>query len=777
MAYKRVGVLRKRKVLQEEFQKEWRVIRNVEKNEIWYYNTKTKRSQWEVPKLEDSLPSIGNVSPSRKNQSNVDGNSSFTSLPKLQGLENVEHLDDLSSRPPSTMRSERSNEEENAEFPELPKMNSNSNTPQHWAFTDDRQNAASAQMQPDRSLKDTDDDGNYFLADGSRSVKLKQTIQKQLRQSKFDSISKLLVAHTSPSKGRMQNANNHMNDELSDRQVIMGRRKGGPFMVAQLKGKKTKKRNKALGMDKPKNTSLLKSIPTIRHVDDPGFEPSHEKTIDDQMEIVKNNKNVEKCFGCWIARNGGKCESHKSNKTRVLSESESILLCSNWEVDQMRRKYRAEEIQEVFEEQNTSLRYDTMRKTFVTVKECKHPIYRYTEQTKIQLNKTMRRKVHARAWIRSFLDILRTKRSSQKDRRKSVGESMLRLKTTMINTRSCQVYSDEVVHLRPVPPITQIVQGTYTQGQEGLGILFVDQENTPPTKVLPTTVCEPVKLYQPRAYEIPPSICVPIPDPDDVFKETIPLPVQNSILNPLDKTGWFERLSYRTALAATLQALSQVAACSPLPGLDSIKRTKHPPPAVVKFATFGRKPTPDGKAVGGFAAEMTVHMLVTTYVPPQYGNFSVTHIASINPGSTKDEYKPYVCISIAMEQPIYVYRILVHSLNVRRPPGITISTISPPDDFHYYGKNRPEQTGEEEPHGFCTTFTSNGLAVATDTVARSFEPSADSMSPNLTATNQTITTRVDRGYPFCEASTNGNTVLDFLHLLWVGKSSRNQGQV
>lgn len=58
---------------------------------------------------------------------------------------------------------------------------------------------------------------------------------------------------------------------------------------------------------------------------------------------------------------------------------------------------------------------------------------------------------------------------------------------------------------------------------------------------------------------------------------------------------------------------------SPVPGADELSRTKYPPVLTIKFATFSRKPTPGMMAVGGLPAEMVVHMLVSTRVPPQYG--------------------------------------------------------------------------------------------------------------------------------------------------------------
>jgi hypothetical protein len=59
----------------------------------------------------------------------------------------------------------------------------------------------------------------------------------------------------------------------------------------------------------------------------------------------------------------------------------------------------------------------------------------------------------------------------------------------------------------------------------------------------------------------------------------------------------------------------------------------------------------------------------------------------------------------------------------------------------------------------------------------SFEPSSEVATPNLPASNQTVTTHVDHTYPFCEPSNRNNTTLDFYHLLLFGTCAPNKEQV
>lgn len=94
----------------------------------------------------------------------------------------------------------------------------------------------------------------------------------------------------------------------------------------------------------------------------------------------------EVCFNCWSAGRGKKCNLHNVDKVRAINRTsspwhsmmsgelrppgllvqdgkplplkggESKLMCKNWDLGVMRRRYRAEEIQEVFAKSASSLR-------------------------------------------------------------------------------------------------------------------------------------------------------------------------------------------------------------------------------------------------------------------------------------------------------------------------------------------------------------------------------------------------------------------------------------
>ncbi|CAM9805652.1 unnamed protein product, partial [Heterosigma akashiwo] len=219
---------------------------------------------------------------------------------------------------------------------------------------------------------------------------------------------------------------------------------------------------------------------------------------------------------------------------------------------------------------------------------------------------------------------------------------------------------------------------------------------------------------------------------------------------------------------------------APVSGLDKIRRTKYPPPLTVKFATFARKPAPGNMAVGGLSAELTVSELVTTYVPPQYGEFSTTEKGALAPDVSPEVTLVFESLRAEPVPQVYVRRDLQHPLNSRRAPAIMLSSaVSHLDPAHpwFYGRNRPQQTGEEHPYGFRTAADCRALEVSGTLDPKTFVPGADAAQPNWPAAHGALTTHVDRSYPFCEPSNRNNTTLDYYHLLLMGAASANKEQI
>lgn len=414
-----------------------------------------------------------------------------------------------------------------------------------------------------------------------------------------------------------------------------------------------------------------------------------------------------------------------------------------------------------------SLRYDKERKRFVTVEEQKHPIYRGLSALLCAYNFTVRRKIHQAVWLRSLVDALRTGQLSGGNK----SAAMLRLRNTLFNSRWVRQYASAVAHLHPKGPVT----GTSLAERRGLVHHLVCKGDLSFIFALP--IPAPVALYLPRTYDLPAPRSIPMPKPS--YKAAPAVAMPNEFIPESHSAAWLERFVSRTAREVIAAASLQVSALSPVQGAELLRRTKYAPPQTIKFASFARKPTPGNLAVGGLAAELTVHELVQTVIPPQFGNYTVMHKSSVAPVVSLEVTANFDPKPKDSAQQVFVPRPLQHPLNSRRAPTIMVPTAADEFDKHYYGPNRPEQTGEEESHGFRTSCFASGCdtIVVKETTVQAFEPSNEVATPNLPAANQTVTTHVDHTYPFCEPSNRNNTTLDFYHLLLFGMCAPNKEQV
>ncbi|KAH8097552.1 hypothetical protein JL720_445 [Aureococcus anophagefferens] len=283
---------------------------------------------------------------------------------------------------------------------------------------------------------------------------------------------------------------------------------------------------------------------------------------------------------------------------------------------------------------------------------------------------------------------------------------MLQLRNSLMNHSFVKSYTRKTAALRPLGPVT----GTSLPERTGAAVYLAkaraDDEHYSYIRSPPVPF--PVKLFEPVVYNLPAPRTIPMPEPDYSFEGSV-LARNNNI--PEDHiAAWFERLSGAVSRDAVNAAAAQIHTLSPVPGMELLRRTKYPSPHTVKFATFSRKPTPGNKA---------------------FGNFTVMErqaiVSEVSPEITAS-FETYDCPPVTQH---FVERELQHRLNNRISPTVCIATPVLRGDRHYFGLNRPSQTGEEH----------------------------------------------DLGYPFCEPSSRNNTTLDFYHLLLVDHCSPNKEQV
>jgi hypothetical protein len=84
-----------------------------------------------------------------------------------------------------------------------------------------------------------------------------------------------------------------------------------------------------------------------------------------------------------------------------------MLLCRNWELGVMRRRYRAEELQEIFLKRDAALTFDPKSKSFNLKTELKHQVYRFADNHLTTFNKRVMMYIHAKHWLDSFAEAIR----------------------------------------------------------------------------------------------------------------------------------------------------------------------------------------------------------------------------------------------------------------------------------------------------------------------------------------------------------------------------------
>ena len=354
---------------------------------------------------------------------------------------------------------------------------------------------------------------------------------------------------------------------------------------------------------------------------------------------------------------------------------------------------------------------------------------------------------------------------------------MMRLKRTLFANASVNSYRKEIFNRLPVPPITgtswpeqiKILQVLFKQNDEAYGGIVEL------IKIFPLPVSK--FLYVQRQYHLECPRTIPMPKPEYTAEDQKNALPNNQFIPDNNPAAWFEKLCFSCVRICMNAADEQIKAMTPVPGLELIRRIKLPTPCSIKFATLGRKRTPGLLAIGGLPMELLIYQLIMTYVPPQYGNFMVMDKGAVSPGVTAEATIQFQSLVKPPVNNTYLDRPIEHPLNYRHAPTITICSHIGPEDAHFYGSNRPDQTGEKQPYGFRTSTWSAHLEIFMDTDPQAFTPSNEIVSLNTPGSNLSITTHADYTYPFCEPSTRENSTLDFFHLLLAGAMSGAKAQI
>ena len=444
--------------------------------------------------------------------------------------------------------------------------------------------------------------------------------------------------------------------------------------------------------------------------------------------IAIEKKTDTKCINCWSLGNGKMCFKHAGTEQEVYNiEAGSILMCKNWDMSVLQRRYRSEDIQEKFMKKFATLQYDTDHKQFQYEVELKHPIYKLVAKNIAKYNFRNRCKLRLKYWFRSLVNSMLSGKITGK--KAASAANIIRLKKSCRFQKKLRKLALNLQHTHPTPPVT----GTSFMEKNGsIQIIFEKTivhnglklkrkyivDGTPPT---------PKALYRPRKYEKINSVNIFLPDL-----------IQNCSENDdlIDQHLKKESQTYRL-----------------------------PSPFTKRSAIFRSKQADSSQGVGGLNAELILSQVIDMPVPPRYEDITIMDKTILTPTTNTEFNESFRSIQIEYTSQSYVERPLDHPLNHRKAPTVTIVVGLDPCKKNFLGNNRPKQTGEHENFGFRTSDWAPIPYLDSRIDTNAFIPAHDIVTANTPRRNKTITTRANNAYPLRISSSHKTSTMDYYHLL------------
>ena len=630
-----------------------------------------------------------------------------------------------------------------------------------------------------------------FLSDGKANRDLRVKIDNALKSSRFDSISKLI--------------NMDENHTLNENVLFLSKQKQDQQRCCSCGNKKLVSTNK---LQEKKHLNVQKKIAsnnikfdnpeslTVKDIRYDGLEKnSIAATRKKQQELndgknIKLGRNHEICFNCWSAGEGEYCKvTLQKNDSKEDSSDETSAYCENWGMKILRRRYRAEEIQQLYEKEIETLIYHQQSKSFRTRMEHRHPIYqtlqRYVERN---YDNSYEKKLRIHAWFRSFVILFQRKRIPglvmEGHRFKRARE-----------IASCRITTKNLIDLRKIK-------------KETLPLMLHNNRTKRKVTTEEKTWSVPIPciLFEAKKYNFDNYEPLTTPLLSSAIWQVVEPYVQSASKNGLvDKKNPFAWTKY---LSSTLLSNDNPPICTEQQSIlsnilfphvaisksieneisvnDNILSPINEHRVSMKFVIIHRKQTPNNMAVGGLPMEIRVTQLLRGVIPPCFGDFICTDKTMIIPNANS---KSVTSSSFEIEQFVnYRYNDLEelsHALNSRIAPSIMVVTgMADPNEKYHYGLNRPKQTGEESSFGFRTS-ESNDIdfhsSLDDSILPTSFIPSHDIVTFNNPTEHKSMIMRADNHYPFREPKSRTRTTQDFRHLLLINRnksiSPRNKPQI
>ena len=606
-----------------------------------------------------------------------------------------------------------------------------------------------------------------FGEDGSANPKLRDTIDSVINSTKFDSVPHLLASTNNEDtkmmcmgKGKLKTKKFHSvnqdNSNLNEEKKNLHDSTNISLRDVRFSGFDTQQITQIECKESSRNQIEKENVELNSNSDE---------ILNDE---TKDNSNAI-CFNCWSSSNSQKCSLHRKLSFDPSDDiNETTVLCKNWNFKKLIKRYRIKENQDNSSHEVFSLQYHKTAKEFTVLKEDPHPIYRILSHHIVKVNFQTKSTHRTRSWLKSLVEHLKIQSPLGEKWTKTAEK--LQQNATLRNLFQIQKLKKELLNDIPVAPVT----GTSLPERLGKIKVLVSEsflmEGTVVVQKLvvdgPTPV--PHNLYRPREYAIPdPKIILLDWKKSGKILKTACGSQSKSSFNPFSLVDELILELYKDE-SPDLKPTRSKHVKQSIP-TDEMSRGATSdlfyPLETIKFATLKRIGSSNNIAIGGLSVELIVTQIITTKIPPQFGNFNICDKTLRLPHTNSTTYDLSNTLQVDKPNLAYIDRPLVNHITNICYPRITVKVGLDPNDRHPPDFKQVDKESESYDFGFRTAIGEDVPDINCEIMAHKFVPSEDVATPNTPCGLPMMATKADLSYPFCETKSRENTVHDLAYLL------------
>lgn len=604
-------------------------------------------------------------------------------------------------------------------------------------------------LENDDSFFEIQDEKNrLFFADGSsKNVKLRSVVAQALHITPFDSMSTLLAASSGLDQSNIVPESPSVFNSHQEKLIAM------PMLKTKRSKSNKKKRKKDTKHVRESSSQelVLKDIPT-----------SANESLSNNNGNIDHQENT--CFYCWSKGTCTDClkiekEQACSEKGCEMKSSKNVLMCSKWDIDSLRRRYRSEQINDVERQSSMSLRFDKFQKKFCTIMEYKHPIYRLVAQKSIQCNRKMRRIWRANLWLKSFVDLVasgnvnggvdcdRLFKSRFTVCQKRTHERIKKVKRISKGPRKLQFKA---------PTSTQI-NDIINKNSKAYIDVFVKEGNSSRTisTIYKNEPCHHKKYFCDQYFDEH-SLLQPIAHFTELSL------VQDSFKNCLESNEYssFSETFVEWIINESIASVSTLSTDSSSLAVTNIRRCGKPRFDKVAISSARKDECTHNE---GLTRTLHISSFVKTQSFPHFGNVRKFDRQIFKPAQFTRDIEYIIPREVLNKPEAFVYRPVDDVLHEIKPFPITIRSNEKREDKYFSPDKKLQELALK--HGFRINVSTDPIHVPFQYETRPVIPSESISSPNQPSVMKRITIIRDANQVYYEAPFLNTSAMHFFHVL------------